>query len=141
MAESWSLVPYLVVADGAAAVAFYERAFGATLVNKHPADDGKRLLHAELNIHGATLMLSDDFPEHRGGKRSDALSYGGTPVTLHLAVPDAVAVAQRAVEYGATITMPVELQFWGDVFGQFVDPFGLIWSVRTSKPAAVAQAS
>jgi PhnB protein len=141
MAESWNLAPYLTVADGAAAIAFYERAFGATLVTKHLADDGKRVLHGHLDIHGATLLLSDDFPEHRGGKRNDALTYGGTPVTLHLDVPDAVAVAQRAAAHGATITMPVEPQFWGDVYGQFVDPFGLAWSVRTAKPAAAAHAS
>jgi len=57
-------VPHLVVNDGAAAIAFYEKAFGATLENKHLAEDGKRLMHAHLDLGGGALFLHDEFPEY-----------------------------------------------------------------------------
>ena len=35
----------------------------------------------------------------------------------------------RAVAAGATITMPLADQFWGDRYGQLKDPFGHSWSI------------
>src|SRR5690606_6873352 len=49
-------VPHLVVNDGEAAISFYQNAFGATLAAKHPADDGKRLMHAHLKLGSADLF-------------------------------------------------------------------------------------
>ena len=56
---------------------------------------------------------------------------GGTPVTLHLIVDDADAVAAQAVAAGATAVMPVADQFWGDRYGIVEDPFGHRWSIAT----------
>ncbi len=52
------LVPYITVNDGAAAVDFYVRAFGATEVIRL-AEPGGRIGHAELSIGNAGIMLSD----------------------------------------------------------------------------------
>jgi PhnB protein len=38
---------------------------------------------------------------------------------------------KEAVEAGATITMEVADQFWGDRFGSVTDPFGHSWSIAT----------
>ena len=46
-------------------------------------------------------------------------------------VEDVDAVVQKAVDAGATVTMEVEDQFWGDRFGSITDPFGHIWSIAT----------
>jgi PhnB protein len=48
---------------------------------------------------------------------------------LHLQVPDADAVWNRAVAAGATVKMPLENQFWGDRYGQLEDPFCFSWSI------------
>src|SRR3712207_8359948 len=37
----------------------------------------------------------------------------------------------RAVDAGATVTMEVADQFWGDRFGTITDPFGHVWSIAT----------
>ena len=37
----------------------------------------------------------------------------------------------RAVAAGAKMTMPLTDMFWGDRYGQLVDPFGHCWSVAT----------
>ncbi|WP_197018303.1 VOC family protein [Sphingomonas sp. URHD0057] len=50
-------------------------------------------------------------------------------ITLHLHVPDMDAFWQQAVGAGATVTMALEDQFWGDRYGQVQDPFGHRWSI------------
>jgi PhnB protein len=123
---STGLTPHLGIGGGRAAEAidFYKSAFGAEELLRHPADDGKRLLHAHLTINGASLMLADDFPEYTGRE-------AGPPegVTLHLQVTDADAAWKRAVDAGATVKMELADQFWGDRYGQIQDPFGHKWSI------------
>jgi PhnB protein len=89
------------------------------------ADDGVRLMHCHIRINGDDLMMSDDFPEYGSSEpAADPRS-----VTLHLEVGDADAWFQRAVDAGATVTMPLADQFWGDRFGVVRDPFGHSWSI------------
>jgi uncharacterized glyoxalase superfamily protein PhnB len=120
-----TLTPHVRVRGGADAIEFYKKAFGAEEVMRMPGPDGK-LMHAELKIGGATLMLCDEFPDW--GALSP-LSLNGTAVTLHLYVEDADAAFERAVAAGATVTMPLQNQFWGDRYGKVVDPFGHEWSI------------
>lgn len=120
-----SLVPYLTVSDGAAALAFYERAFGAEVAYRSVADDGVRIMHAQLAINGDELFLSDHFAEYSGGAPAPVPA----GVMLHLNVTDADAWWARAVEAGATVIMPLADQFWGDRYGQLKDPFGHSWSI------------
>ena len=46
---------------------------------------------------------------------------------------DVYSVFARAVKAGATVTMPLADQFWGDRYGQLRDPFGHQWSLATRK--------
>jgi PhnB protein len=85
-------------------------------------------MHCELLVFGTRLLLHDEFPD-RGHLGPAAL--GGTPVTLHLYVPDVDAVFDRAVAAGATVELPVQDAFWGDRYGIFADPSGHRWSVAT----------
>jgi PhnB protein len=48
-----------------------------------------------------------------------------------LYVEDVDEVFKQAVDAGATVTMDVENQFWGDRFGSVTDPFGHSWSIAT----------
>ncbi|OQW44740.1 MAG: glyoxalase [Proteobacteria bacterium SG_bin5] len=128
------ITPHICIRDGrgAEAIDWYVRALGATEQVRGLADDGKRLMHAHLHINGALLMLHDDFPEYRGGQAA------GTPegVVLHLQVDDADAWFERAVAAGASVTMPIGDQFWGDRYGQIADPFGFTWSIGAPIRAA-----
>ena len=128
---SAGVVPYVVVSDGAAAIAFYIKAFGAEELQRMATPDGSRIVHAALRMNGGTLFLADDFPEMNNGKSRTPEALGGTGVTMHLEVPDADATVAQAVEAGATVTMPVADTFWGARFGKLQDPFGHDWSVST----------
>jgi uncharacterized glyoxalase superfamily protein PhnB len=61
------------------------------------------------------------------------VTWGNSPVTIHLFVPDADAVFERAVAKGATVGMPIQDMFWGDRYGSLKDPFGHNWSIATRK--------
>jgi uncharacterized glyoxalase superfamily protein PhnB len=122
-----SLTPHLVCRDAAAAIDFYGRAFGAVERFRLPAPDGK-LIHACVQIGDSLLFLVDEMPA-MGALGPQALK--GSPVTIHLQVEDADAVFARAMRAGATVTMPLADQFWGDRYGQLRDPFGHSWSIAT----------
>jgi PhnB protein len=123
-----SVIPHLVVGDGAAAIDFYVKAFDAVELGRVPGPDG-RLMHAALQVNGSTVMLNDDFPEYNEGKSSTPTALGGTPVTIHLTVTDVDAKFQQAIDAGATVIAALEDQFWGDRYGVLRDPFGHHWSL------------
>ncbi|MGI8771387.1 MAG: VOC family protein [Acidobacteriaceae bacterium] len=124
-----TVTPYLTMSDAAAAIDFYKQAFDAEEVSRHMAPDGKRLMHVHMRLLGSDLMFSDEFSDKMGGTPKTPQALGGSPVTLHLQVEDANAIWDKAVAAGATITMPLKDQFWGDRYGQLRDPFGHNWSV------------
>ncbi|HYE47743.1 MAG TPA: glyoxalase/bleomycin resistance/extradiol dioxygenase family protein [Caulobacter sp.] len=112
--------PYLTVTGGKAAVAFYQKAFGAQERFRNTGPDSGLIMHSQLVINGSIIMLSDDF----SGSAPPAAR-----VTLHLQVDDAKTWWDRAVAAGATVIMPLEDQFWGDRYGQLKDPYGHSWSI------------
>lgn len=130
MAEATSEIPpgvypYLKVKGGKAAIEFYTRAFGAIEEYRAYGQDNERIMHARFRVNGAAILLSDDFPEFRGGTESPPPD----GVTIHLEVENADEWWDRAVAAGATIVMPLADQFWGDRYGQVKDPFGHMWSI------------
>ena len=130
-----SLTPYLCCKDASRAIAFYVRAFGATETMRL-AEPGGKIGHAEISVGGASIMLSDEYPDH--GVRSP-LSIGGTPVKLHLYVDDVDAVVARAAAAGATVVRPVQDQFYGDRSGEVADPFGHHWMLSTKTERLTAE--
>jgi len=124
-----TMTPHLVLRDAAATMEFYKKAFGAEEIGRMPGPDGK-VMHAEMRIGDSRFMVNDEFPEM--GARSP-VSIGGSPVTVHLYVPDADAVFNSAVAAGAKVKMPLADQFWGDRYGQVEDPSGHLWSIATHK--------
>jgi PhnB protein len=129
MAEQ-SIIPYLTVKDAAGAIAFYQKAFGATENMRMPAEDGKRLMHAALTIRGGTLFLSDEFPEHGGAAPKEGQH---VPVAIALACSapaDVDATYKQAVYAGATGTAEPADMFWGDRFAMLQDPYGHRWMLN-----------
>ena len=122
-----SIIPYLTYRDATAAIDFYKRAFGATELMRLAEPSGK-IGHAELKIGEALFMMADEYPDY-GAISAETL--GGSPIKLHLYVPDVDQFAERAVAEGASLARPVADQFYGDRTGQLKDPFGYTWVVAT----------
>src|SRR5262245_47809326 len=123
------LTPYLTIRNAAAAIEFYKRVFGAVEKMRLAEPDGK-VGHAELEIGGARLMISDEYPE------LDVLgpeTRGGATSGFHIMVEDADAVFKEAVAAGARALKPVTDQFYGERSGKLADPFGHVWFVAMVK--------
>jgi PhnB protein len=119
------LVPYLCVQGASEAIEFYKAAFGAVEVERMNDQTG-RVSHAELQIGNARLYLADEHPE------IDFLSptsLGGSPVLVHLTVPEADAFFNQAVSAGATVTRAMTDQGEGLRNGKLVDPYGHHWMI------------
>ena len=118
---------YLCIAGASAAIDFYREAFGARELSRLAEPDGK-IGHAEIQIGNTVIMLSDEYPDY--GALSPP-TIGGSPMRIHLEVSDVDAFAERAIKAGATLTRPIQDQFYGDRSGQIADPFGYTWVIST----------
>jgi PhnB protein len=116
---------HLVTRDPAAAAAWYSSVLGAVEETRVTLPGG-RVLTIDLLFGDTKLAIGDEFPDL--GIVSP-LTLGGTYGALHLAVEDADAVWQRALDAGGKVFEPLRDAFWGDRTGQFIDPFGHRWAV------------
>jgi PhnB protein len=134
-----TVTPHLICAGASDAIEFYKQAFGAKEVSRMPTPDGK-LMHAQITIGDSQVMLFDENLQW-GSLGPKALK--GTPVVIHLFVPDVDAVFARAVKAGGTVKLAVTDMFWGDRYGQIEDPWGHLWSIATHTrdltPAEIAE--
>jgi PhnB protein len=122
-----AVTPYLFVKGATRAIDFYKNVFGATEIMCMPGPDGQ-IMHAELKIGDSIVMLSDEHPQMNAVSPQ---ALGGSPVLLHVYMPDVDAVVQKATGAGAKLLQPVRNQFYGDRSGTITDPFGHMWSIAT----------
>lgn len=121
-----SVTPALVVHDGARALEFYKKAFGAEELFRMPMGD--KIGHAEIKIGNSIVMLSDEWPDMGlvGPKNR-----GGISVSLMIYVEGVDAAFKRAVDAGGIVEKPVQTEFYGDRSGTLIDPFGHRWTLAT----------
>lgn len=124
-----ALTPYLVCKDAAKAIEFYTKAFGAEELMRMPGPNG-RVMHAEMKIGGAILMLSDENAER--GHLSPS-SIGGSGSSIMFYTDDVDGMFNRAVSLGAKADQAPSDMFWGDRMGNLTDPFGHLWAIATHK--------
>ena len=125
-----TITPYLIVKDAKRALAYYEKAFGAETKMSMPTPDG-RIMHAEVRIGNSMVFVSDEMGDMAPKIKAPESTGGIVTGSTFLYVPDVDAVFKRAVDAGASVTMPVTDMFWGDRFGKVVDPFGHHWGIAT----------
>jgi PhnB protein len=117
-----SIQPQLWVDRGAAAVAFYEAAFAATVL--HRVGDGEDVV-AQLAVEDAVFWVAT--AGSMPGRFTPHAISGATGRTL-LVTDDPAAVLARAVDAGAREDSPVEDQH-GWRLGRMTDPFGHEWEI------------
>jgi PhnB protein len=117
-----SIQPELWVDTPADAVAFYEAAFGATVL--HRVGDGNDIV-AQLGVGEAAFWVAGTSATMR--RLSPRTVDGATSRTL-LVVEDPDSLVVRAVDAGATESSPVANEH-GWRLGRIVDPFGHEWEI------------
>lgn len=117
----------LVVDDGTAAVDFYRRAFSAEQLGEAFTGPGGELIHAELRIGDAVVMLTEDTGDPDAPARAPGATGGAVTAIMATYWPDVDAAWERAVTAGAEVIYPLEDQFYGERGGRLRDPFGQQW--------------
>lgn len=121
-----TVTPYMVVSDAHKAIEFYKKAFGAEekLVLLMP--DGKKVMHAEIQIGDSMIMMGEECKEKGCVSPENA---GHVTSSLMLYFDDVDSAFEKAIKAGATVKMPLMNMFWGDRYGQITDPLGHMWSL------------
>lgn len=130
------ITPYLTIKGAKEAIEFYTKAFGATENSRLPAEDGKRLMHADISIYGGRVLMSDEFPEYDMKDRAPITEHSSpVAVALHFKTPAELDAAfKRAADAGAkTVTEPADM-FWGGRFAALTDPFNHRWIMHAPLP-------
>jgi PhnB protein len=123
-----AVVPHIYIDGADAAVRFYKDAFGAEELFRIARPDGG-IIHAELSLYGATIMMGD--PDDR--LYAEPRQVGRSTAGLHLFVDDNASAMRRAVEAGCElIQAPVDM-FYGASSASVRDPFGHVWVLLTWK--------
>jgi PhnB protein len=125
------VVPYLMVRDADAALEFYQKAFGATVIYRAPMP-GMPGIFAQFKIGESYLQLTD-LPgrEPKGPRAPEAL--GGTSVVLEMYVDDVDKSFAHAVQLGGSPLLPPTDMFFGDRYCWVADPWGHVWALATVK--------
>ncbi|WP_157928831.1 VOC family protein [Pararhizobium haloflavum] len=126
--------PILIVEHGEepAAARFYERAFGASIVEIHRLRDGTpfsyqmRIGEQVFGVSGANpRRQADEVPT--GPKSPEFL--GASTCLMTLAVGDVGAIVDKAETAGATVRVRPTIAVHGGLASSIVDPFGHLWNV------------
>lgn len=128
-----TITAYLAVSGAFEALEWYGEALGARPTSDPIVMPDGSVGHAELDIAGARLMLSEEHPEI-GVVAPDP--GGGATVTIHLSVEDVDEVIGRAVAVGANLERAAADYEYGRN-GVIRDPFGHRWII-TAEPTEPA---
>jgi PhnB protein len=121
-----TVTPRLVVRNGAAAIEFYGKAFGAEELGERFTGPGGEVIHAEIRIGDSVVMITEESDDDGPAKSPESLG-GVVSAIMALYWDDVDAAWDRAVATGAEIMYPLADQFYGERGGRLRDPFGQQW--------------
>jgi len=88
-----------------------------------PAGSEHLIMHAELHQGELSLMASDMLMgELKPGNQIELM--------LNCSSEEELRTFFSALSQGGIVNQPVRVEFWGAVFGQFVDRFGIGWMLN-----------
>lgn len=122
---SW-LIPYLVVKDADAALAFYQKAFGFEKRMALPGPNGKTA-HAEMMWRDAMIMLGTPHSSSEWPSKPPAMSQVASPVSFYLYCDNVDASFARAIAAGAKQIKPPQDMWYGDRICVVEDADGYTW--------------
>lgn len=121
---------YLIAADAAEALDFYVAGLGGHEIMRWVDPDNGKIGHSEIRFGDTVLYVADGYEtmESIGVRSPTAL--GGTTVNLWLQVEDLDAALKRALDAGAKLTRPIEVNpNEGGRRARIADPAGHAWTL------------
>ena len=127
------LNPYISFSDNArAAMEFYRDVFGGTMslntFGEYGAPDAPEadlIMHGMLETAGGFTLMGADTPPGMTYNPGDNIS-----ISLSGDDDEELRGYWEKLSEGGTVSVPLEKQMWGDVFGMCVDRFGIPWLVN-----------
>lgn len=110
-----TVVPCLIVKDPVQCIRFLKEVFHAKELMSIPSPDDNDILHAELYIGNALIILATAGEDHKPA-----------PASMFVYVPNADEVFTKALSLGARAVRQPQEQEYGRT-AAFIDPFGNIW--------------
>lgn len=129
------LSPYLNFnGQTAEAMKFYQSVLGGELKMQTFGESGQGttpeeknlIMHASLENGALSFMASDGGAEHQVTM--------GNNIHMSLMGDDEATLTKyfNGLAEGGKVDMPLAKQFWGDIYGQLTDKFGVHWMVNIS---------
>jgi PhnB protein len=131
------IVAYLYFGgDCREAMEFYQSCLGGDLriqaikdtpvAGQFPPESANLIMHAELLNSGLSLMASDNM--------GDKLAVGNQiELMIDCSSEEELHNFFNALSNGGKVDQPVRTEFWGAVFGQLTDKFGIHWMFNYGK--------
>ena len=137
------LNPYLNFngADTGNAMKFYKSIFGGDLTMQTFGESGMSkneeekdfVIHAELKTKEFTFMASSGHADH-------SVNFGDN---IHMSLAgeneEELTTYFNKLSEGGEVNLPLAKQFWGDIYGQVTDKYGIHWMVNIHNPNAEQQ--
>ncbi|KAF2515633.1 VOC family protein [Flavobacterium foetidum] len=114
-----SIMPYLILQGAAKFIDFTKNVFDATEINTKSLRTDGSIMHAEINLNGSTIMVTDEITD-----------WGKQTANLFVYVPNADETYQKAIENGASSLMELVDKDYGRTCG-ITDPFGNVWWITS----------
>ena len=138
------LNPYLTF-DGNCreAMTFYQECLGGELSiqsvgetavsNDFAAGDQNKVMHAYLGSNGVVLMGSDRMDMGESAPAAKLVQGNTVTLCLNCSSEDEIKTFFSKLSSGGKVTHQLENTFWGAVFGQLTDKFGMDWMLNYEK--------
>jgi PhnB protein len=131
------LNPYLSFdGDARQALEFYKEVFGGDLTLNTFGDFGQpgapesdKIMHGMLETPSGFTLMGADTPPGMGYTPGSAFS-----VSLSGDDDSELRGYWEKLSVGGTVSVPLDKQMWGDVFGMCTDRFGVPWMVNIGEP-------
>jgi PhnB protein len=131
------LNPYISFGGNAReAMEFYKDVFGGELSINTFADFGQadtpfadKIMHGQLETSSGFTLMAADTPPGMPYNPGDNIA-----VSLSGDDEDELRGYWDKLSEGGTVSVPLEKQMWGDVFGMCADRFGIGWLVNIGQP-------
>ncbi|MGW3622504.1 VOC family protein [Streptomyces sp. NPDC000880] len=130
------LNPYLIFGgDARQALEFYKEVFGGTLTlntygqfGQQGTPEADKIMHGMLETPSGFTLMGADTPsgEHTPGNNFSVSLSGDDDVELR--------GYWEKLSAGGSVSVPMEKQMWGDVFGMCTDRFGIPWMLNIGQP-------
>lgn len=130
------LNPYLRFDDQArAALEFYREVFGGTLILNTFGEFGmadspvaNNIMHGQLETPDGFTLMASDTPPGMAERRV------GNDITICLNGDDEASLSGYFTKLaeGGTVSVPLEKQMWGALYGAVTDRFGINWMANIS---------